>query len=49
MATHVVQLNETCLEIAFKYGLTAEELTLANGLENCQYLREGQVLLIPVK
>jgi LysM repeat protein len=49
MATHVVQLNETCLEIAFMYGLTAEELTLANGLENCQYLREGQVLLIPIK
>ena len=47
--TYVVQNGDTCLGIALQNGLTLEELMAANGLSDCNFLRLGQVLFIPVR
>jgi LysM repeat protein len=44
---HTVQLNETLLTIALKYGVTVEQILQANGLSNPDFVWVGQRLLIP--
>jgi len=44
---HVVQEGESLSEIARDYGVTAEELAQANGLDNPNAIRVGQALVIP--
>ena len=45
--TYTVQAGDTAFYIATIHGLTLVELIEANGLENADYLYEGQVLQIP--
>jgi LysM repeat protein len=44
---HVVQEGETLSEIARMYGVTADALAQANGLDNPNAIRVGQALVIP--
>jgi LysM repeat protein len=44
---HVVQQGETLSEIARNYGVTAEALVQANGLDNPNAISVGQALVIP--
>jgi LysM repeat protein len=44
---HVVQEGETLSEIARMYGVTADELAQANGLDNPNAISVGQALVIP--
>lgn len=46
--SHTVQAGETLGLIAERYGLTIEELAVANGITNIHSLDVGQVLSIPV-
>jgi putative chitinase len=45
---HVVQWRETLTRIAAYYGTTVWAIAQANGITNVNYIRIGQVLLIPV-
>ncbi len=45
--TYVVQAGDTAFYVATVHGLTLVDLIEANGLENADYLFEGQVLQIP--
>ena len=44
---HVVQEGETLSEIAGMYGVTADEIAQANGLDNPNAISVGQALVIP--
>ena len=44
---HVVQEGDTLLSIAFQYGVSLQALQTTNGIENPQFLRVGQGLIIP--
>ena len=44
---HVVESGETLLSIAFDYGVNLQTLQTANAIENPQFLRVGQRLVIP--
>lgn len=44
---HVVQSGETLYGIAIQYGLTLQELLIANGISNPDALSVGQELIIP--
>lgn len=44
---HVVQQGETLTEIAAMYGVTADEIAQANGLDNPNAISVGQALVIP--
>ncbi|MBN1979560.1 MAG: LysM peptidoglycan-binding domain-containing protein [Anaerolineae bacterium] len=44
---YVVQSGDTLLGIAMEYGVSVEAIQRANGIENPQFLRVGQELLIP--
>jgi LysM repeat protein len=44
---HVVQQGETLSEIAAMYGVTADEIAQANGLDNPNAISVGQALVIP--
>ncbi len=44
---HVVQEGDTLGAIAFQYGVSVEAIQAANGIENPQFLRIGQELIIP--
>lgn len=46
--TYVVVNGDTCLGIALRYGVTLNELLAANGLADCNFLRVGQKLFVPV-
>jgi LysM repeat protein len=46
--TYVVVSGDTCLGIALRYGVTLDELKTANGLSDCNFLSQGQVLYVPV-
>lgn len=46
--TYVVVDGDTCLGIALRYGVTLNELLAANGLSDCNFLRVGQKLFVPV-
>ena len=48
VATYVVQAGDTCLGIALLYYSDVETLMRLNGLTNCSFLREGQVLEVPL-
>jgi LysM repeat protein len=48
VATYVVQAGDTCLGIALQFYTTVEELSALNGLSNCAFIREGQVLEVPL-
>ncbi len=48
MATYVVLAGDTCLGIALQYYTTVEALMQLNGLSNCAFIREGQVLDVPL-
>jgi LysM repeat protein len=45
---HVVQWGENLYRIALRYGTSIWAIAQANGLWNINYIRAGQVLLIPV-
>lgn len=45
---HVVQEGDTLGAIAFQYGVSVEAIQAANGIENPQFLRIAQELVIPV-
>lgn len=45
---HVVQWGENLTRIANRYGTTVWAIAQANGIWNVNYIRAGQVLLIPV-
>jgi len=45
---HVVQWGETLSKIAAYYGTTIWAIAQANGILNVDYIRAGQLLLIPV-
>jgi LysM repeat protein len=44
---HVVQEGDTLGAIAFQYGVSVEAIQAANGIENPQFLRISQELIIP--
>jgi LysM repeat protein len=46
--TYVVVSGDTCLGIALRYGVTLDELMAANHISDCNLLREGKVLYVPV-
>ena len=46
--TYVVVSGDTCLGIALRNGVTQDELMAANGLSDCNFLSEGQMLYVPV-
>jgi LysM repeat protein len=48
VATYVVQPGDTCLGIALSYYTTVEVLMELNGISNCAFIREGQVLEVPL-
>jgi putative chitinase len=45
---HLVQWGETLSKIAAYYGTTVWAIAQANGIWNVNYIRAGQLLLIPV-
>lgn len=45
--THTVQAGETLYGIAVKYGVTVQAIMQANNLTNPDFIRTGQVLVIP--
>lgn len=45
--TYRVRTGDTVTKIARKFEITQEELMLANGIENQDYLAIGEVLVIP--
>jgi len=45
---HVVQRGENLTRIALRYGTTIWAIAQANGIWNVDYIRVGQVLMIPV-
>lgn len=45
--THTVQAGETLYGIAVKYGVTVQAIMRANNLTNPDFIRTGQVLVIP--
>lgn len=45
--THVVQPGENLFRISLRYGTTVQAIQAANGILNPNYIRAGQVLLIP--
>lgn len=45
--THVVQPGETLWRISRTYGVTVEELTLANGITDVTQVEAGRTLFIP--
>ncbi len=45
---HVVQWGENLTRIARRYGTTVWAIAQANGILNVNYIRAGQILLIPV-
>ncbi|MEX0663379.1 MAG: LysM domain-containing protein [Acidimicrobiia bacterium] len=47
--THVVEENETLAAIADQYGITINELAVANGIGDANRIFVGQVLKIPPK
>jgi LysM repeat protein len=47
-AYYVVQRGDTLTRIALAYGTTVWAIAQANGIWNVDYIRVGQVLLIPV-
>jgi LysM repeat protein len=44
---HTVGDNETLSSIASQYGLTTDELAVANGIGDVNHVQEGQRLIIP--
>ena len=44
---HVVQLGDTLTRIASRYGTTIWAIAQANGISNVDYIRIGQLLVIP--
>jgi LysM repeat protein len=48
VATYVVQAGDTCLGIALSYFTDVETLMRINNITNCSFLREGQVLEVPL-
>ena len=45
---HVVESGDTLFGIALEYGVSPEAIQRANGLDDPQYLRVGQALIIPI-
>jgi LysM repeat protein/predicted nucleic acid-binding Zn ribbon protein len=45
---YTVQLGDTIVSIAARFGSTVEEILIANNLTNNDFIRPGDVLLIPV-
>lgn len=45
---HTVEAGDTILALALQYGISADDITAANGLANPDAIREGMELLIPI-
>jgi LysM repeat protein len=48
MGTYVVVSGDTCLGIALSYYTDVDTLMQLNGITNCAFIREGQVLQVPL-
>jgi LysM repeat protein len=46
--TYVVEAGDTCLAIAIRFGVDMEAMAAANGVGECNFITEGQVLFIPI-
>jgi LysM repeat protein len=46
--TYIVKAQDTCLALAIRFGVSMEDLARANGVPECNFLVEGQVLYIPL-
>jgi LysM repeat protein len=46
--TYVVEAGDSCLAIAIRFGVELEDLASANGVGECNFITEGQVLFIPI-
>ncbi len=46
-ATYIVQPGDTCLGIALQHYTTVEEIQRLNQVGDCNFLGEGQVLILP--
>lgn len=47
--THVVSKGDTVFNVAKRYGISADDIAKANGLDSTYHIRPGQQLRIPVK
>jgi len=45
--TYTVKLNDNFFRISYNYGISVQELQLANCLKNTEIIRPGQVLYVP--
>jgi LysM repeat protein len=45
--TYTVRTGDTLYSIALRFGVTVQDLMAANGITNPNYIRVGQVLIIP--
>ncbi|MFQ5616031.1 MAG: LysM peptidoglycan-binding domain-containing protein, partial [Anaerolineales bacterium] len=48
LLAYTIQDGDTCISIAFKYGITTRAIMHTNGLDNCDLIIAGQTLLIPL-
>lgn len=46
--THVVQAGEDLGGIAAQYGVSVEDIVIANGIEDRDFVRAGEELIIPL-
>jgi LysM repeat protein len=46
--TYIVQAGDSCLGIAIQFGVELDDLAALNGMGECNFISEGQVLYIPV-
>lgn len=46
--TYIVQAGDSCLAIAIRFGVDLDDLAAANGVGECNFITENQVLYIPI-
>lgn len=47
--TYIVQSGDSLFAIALEYGITVESIVVANQVQNPEFIRPGQVLIIPTE
>ena len=47
--TYIVQSGDSLFAIALEYGITVESIVVANQIKNPEFIRPGQVLVIPTE
>lgn len=48
LVRYTVEFGDTCIAIASRFGTSVEQITAANGLDNCELILTGQPLLVPL-